>query len=279
MQKNEVTTKSENKLSTNVAGIFQDMEYSATEAKDLLIPKLLLMQGSSKYVKEEGICKAGDLVKSTTGEVLGSVREKDHKSINFVPVYMFKTWVKHELVKDNNGKEKQEYVETYPVTPMNTDQQWYQEKKELDENGKEITRKYRHTKNINFYVILEKDFGSPLSVPYVLSFRSSSSRAAAIIEDWFAQCKAAKQAGITEGKNGQLMLPFGKVFELGGKIEKNNDDQSWFVLQTKEAGITEEAVLSQAYNWYKVVSKSTHTDIDNSDVVESAPAPTQETEF
>lgn len=279
MQKNEVTTKKENKLTTSMESVFKEIEYSATEAKDLLIPKLLLMQGSSKYVKEDGICKAGDLVKSTTGEVLGSVREKDYKSVKFVPIYMFKIWVKHELVKDSNGKEKQVYVETYPVTPMNTDQKWLQQVVEVDETGREITRTYKNTKNINFYVILEKDFGNLLSAPYVLSYRASSEKAAAIVEDWFAQCKAAKQAGITEGYGGQLMLPFGKVFELGGKIEKNNDDQSWFVLQTKESGQATEGVLSQAYNWYKVVSKSKHTDIDNSDIVDNTSSSKQEEEF
>lgn len=231
------------------------------------------MQGSSKFVKEDDICKAGDLVKSTTGEVCGSVREKDYRPVKFLPIYMYKTWVKSMSVKDSGGKEKWEYIETYPVTPLNTDQRWLQEEKDAD--GK--VQKYKLTKNINFYVLLEKDFGNLLAVPYVLTYRSTSARAAAIVEDWFAQCKAAKAAKMQKNAQGQLMLPFAKLFELGGKMDKKDDD-AYFILQTKELTEANQELVSQAYNWYKVVSKSQHDKVDNSDLQDTSTV-SKETEF
>lgn len=262
-QTQEVAVKKNNQLAvTNLeAEIFESMDYSSSETKDLLIPKILLMQGSSKYVKEDAIAKAGDLVKSTTGEVYGSVREKDYKPVKFVPIFMFKTWVKQELIPSPNGKAKLQWVSTEAVTPMNTDQKWTQEEKDADGS----LHQYKLTKNINFYVLLEKDLNNPLAVPHVLTYRSTSAKGGAILENWFAECRAAQMAKIAKDENGHLKVPFAKMFELGGKMDKNDNDESWFVLTTKEAGYTAEEVIPTAFSWYKTVSKSSHNDIDNSD--------------
>lgn len=263
MAKQEVTTKAKQEVSTNVNEMFNEMDYGTVESKDLLVPKILLMQGSSEKVKDEGTHKAGDIIKSTDGTVYGSARAADAKPLKFIPLFMYKTWVTHEIL----GPNKKEYVETTPVTPMNTNRKW---EEEVEVDG--VRRQYRHTKNINFYVLLEQDFGNVLAVPHVLTYRSTSSKAAQLIEDWFFKCMTAQKARIEYDDNGQLMLPFAKIFELGGKLEKN-DDNSWYVLTTKEAGKLdkESEVLGQAYSWFKLVSKYDHVQaVDNSD--ESQPA-------
>jgi len=271
----ELATKKNNALSTDVASMFEEMEYNQTEAKDLLIPKILLMQGSSERVKTEATHKAGDIIKSTTGEVYGSARDKDAKGLRFIPIFMYKTWVKHELL----GKKKQ-YVETFPVTPENTDMKW-----EQTEEVDGVTRTYTLTKNINFYVVLEKDFGNPLAVPHVLTFRSTSARAANILMSWFAECNVAQKARQVKGPDGQLMLPFAKVFELGGKLEAD-EENSWFVFKTHEVDAIKDDKderIAQCFNWYKAVKAYDHVkDVDNSDATEgSAPATaaTKETRF
>jgi hypothetical protein len=254
----EVAVKHTQALSVDVNSMFEDMDYGSVEAKDLLIPKILLMQGQSDKVLD-GTCKAGDIIKSTTGEVYGSAREKDEKSLRFIPVFMYKTWVKQEVL----GK-KFQYIETYPVTPQNTSQKW-----ESTEDIDGVTRQFKHTKNINFYVILEQDWGNPLAVPHVLTFRSTSSRAADIIESHFAECNVAQKARMPKNAKGELMLPFARVFELGGKMEKN-DDNSWYIFKTSDKGSIPESDprIAQAFNWYQTVSKYDHVkDVDNSDEV------------
>jgi hypothetical protein len=274
--KQEMTKKNMGAISADVSSMFEDMDYSSTEAKDLLIPKVLLLQGSSDRVKIDATHKAGDLIKSTTGEVYGSVREKDAQPIRFVPVYMFKTWVKKEVL----GKGKLQYIETTPVTPENTDQRWEQE--EVVDGVKHV---YKLTKNINFYVVLEKDFGNPLAVPHVLTYRSTSKKAGAILENWFSECNIAQKAKIKTDANGVLMLPFAKVFELSGKLE-SDDENTWFVLKTTEVESlkAEDVRLGQLFGWYKTVSKYNHVkDVDNSEDTAAAAAAAapekQETRF
>jgi hypothetical protein len=253
----EVAVKGMNALSTEVNSMFEDMDYGSVESKDLLIPKILLMQGQSEKVLD-GTCKPGDIIKSTTGEVYGSGREKDAKPLRFIPVYMYKTWVKQEVL----GKGKFQYIETYPVTPSNTSQKW-----ESTEEIDGVSRNFKHTKNINFYVILEQDWGNPLAVPHVLTFRSTSSRAADIIESWFAECNVAQKARVPKNPKGELMLPFARVFELGGSMEKN-DENTWYIFKTSDKGAVPEADarITQCFNWYQTVSKYDHVQaVDNSD--------------
>lgn len=253
----ELTKRENLAVSTDVADMFEGMDYGNVEAKDLLIPKVLLMQGQSDKVLD-GTCKPGDIIKSTTGDVYGSARERDSKPLRFIPVYMYKTWVKQEVL----GKGKYQYIETTPVTPANTDQKWEQVE-EVDG----VTRTYKLTKNINFYVLLEQDWGNPLAVPHVLTFRSTSARAADIIESWFAECNVAQKARQPKNAKGELMLPFARVFELAGKMEQN-DDNSWYVFKTSDKGTVPEGDerISQAFNWYKTVSKYDHLkEVDNSD--------------
>lgn len=255
----EVAVRNKNLPSTDVSKMFDEVTYDSSEEKDLLIPKILLMQGSSDKVKLEATHKAGDIIKSTTGEVYGSARAADAKPLKFIPIYMYKTWVKNEVL----GK-KLQYMETYPVTPENTSQKWEQE--EVIDGVKHT---YKLTKNINFYVLLEKDFGNVLAVPHVLAFRSTSAKAAAIIENWFSECSIAQRAKVKTDDKGNLLLPFAKVFELGGKVEQD-DDNSWFVFKTSEVEALkqDDTRIPQVFGWYKVVSKYDHVKkVDNSDDV------------
>jgi hypothetical protein len=267
--KKEITTKTQGEVvvSDFEKEMLQNMEYSSTETKDLLIPKVLLMQGSSEFIKEGADCKVGDLVRSQTAEVYGSVREKDYKPVKFIPIFMYKTWVKQERLPNvNGGNDKLQWVETYAVTPENSNQKWEQEEV-IDGH----TRKFKLIKNINFYALLEKDFNNPIAVPHVITFRGTAARGAAILEDWFAKCKAAQMAKIIKDPSGCLMVPFAKVFELGGKMEKNEDGQTWYVLNSKEFANADESLIGTGFTWYKTVSKSAHKDVDMSDE-KTAPA-------
>ena len=131
----ELVTKGSNAVSTELNSMFESIDFGNVESKDLLIPKILLMQGQSEKVLKDATHKAGDIIKSTDGTVYGSARDKDAKALRFIPIYMYKTWVKHEVL----GKGKMQYISTTPVTPQNTDQKWEQ-MEEIDGVDRKSTR-------------------------------------------------------------------------------------------------------------------------------------------
>ncbi len=254
----EIVKKEVNALTTDQAAMMAEFDYSSVEAKDLKIPKLLLMQAMSKFVNEENVAKAGDLVNSVTGEVYGSVREKDYKPVSVIPIHMFKVWVVQEVL----GPGKFEYRKTEPVTPANTDAPW-----DYSEDG----RQYKRTKCLNFYVLLAKDVGNPLALPHVLTFRSTSFKEGSIIANHFATCKIAMQTK-------QFRVPMDRVFEIGGKLVKN-DKGTFYVLTAKEAGQTEGDAQAQAFGWYKQIKeagKAMEEKIDNSEFSNAEAAPESE---
>lgn len=238
-------------------------DYSTVEASDLKIPKMLLMQAMSKYVNEDSVCKAGDLVNSVNAEVYGSVREKDFKPVKIVPIHMTKQWVIQEVLEGG----KLEFKEILPVTPTNTDWAWTYE-----ENG----RNFKRTKCLNFWVMLEKDLGNPMALPHVLTFRSTSFKEGGVIANHFALCSAAKQAK-------QFRVPMDRFFEIGGKIEKN-DKGTFYKLSAKELGQTTEEMQLQCFNWYKQIQaaakrgQSFDSKVDNSEFATTESA-VEETEF
>lgn len=238
-------------LSADQAEMLELFDYSTVEAKDLKIPKLLLMQAMSKFVNEDSVCKAGDLVNSINAEVYGSVREKDYKSVKVVPIHMSKKWVVQEVLDGT----KLEYRETIPVTPSNTDWEW-----NYEENG----RTFKRTKCLDFWVMLENDLGNPMALPHVLTFRSTSFKEGGVIANHFALCAAAKQAK-------QFRVPMDRFFEIGGKLEKN-DKGTFYKLTAKESGLVDKDGVLQCFNWYKQIQtaakqgESLESKVDNSDL-------------
>jgi hypothetical protein len=157
-----------------------------------------------------------------------------------------------------------------PVTPGNTDWEW-----NVEIDG----RKFRRTKNLNFYVLLEKDLGNALALPHVISFRSTSFKEGGVLANHFATCKAAQAAK-------QFRVPMDRFFEIGGKIQKN-DKGTFYVLTAKEIGPTDQAAQLQALSWYKQIQDaakrgaSFDDKVDNSefDGANTGGGTSQETEF
>lgn len=229
----EIQTKNAGAVvSAEQAAMMDAFDYGQVEARDLKIPKLLLMQAMSKFVNEDQVAKSGDLVNSISAEVYGAVREKDYKPVKVIPIHMFKNWV----IQEELSPGKFEYRETVPVTPQNTDWEW-----DVEVDG----RKFKRTKQLNFYVLLEKDLGNPLALPHVISFRSTSFKEGGVLANHFATCKAAQAAK-------QFRIPMDRFFEIGGKMQKN-EKGTFYVLTAKESGPTDQAAQLQAFSWYKQI--------------------------
>lgn len=241
---NEVTVSKGNALALP-AEMMSVFEYDAVEATDLKIPKLLLMQAMSKYVNEDGTAKAGDLVNSLSGAALGCVREKGYQPVQFVPFKMTKTWVIQEM--DEKAK-KFVYKETVPVTPENTDWEW-------------LDGKIKRTKCLNVYALLTSQLGDATAVPYVITFRNTSFKSGTLIANHFAVCRQAQQAKV-------MRVPPDTIFELGGKVQ-SNDEGTWYTFTVREVGASSAEAVKQAAMWAKNLSTMKHI-VDDSDVSEEA---------
>jgi hypothetical protein len=194
---------------------------SPVSAQDIVIPKILCMQGLSELVTEDQ-AKMGDFVDSLTKQVIGSAS----KPIEFIPFHLEKIWI---ISEKKAGESDFSFKEIVPVTPANEGMR-YQEVVD----GVELKREYTR----NFYVLRPDDMG----LPYIISFKGMSAKAGKQLATQMYVKNAA------EGKN-----PAAKVMKLGGFKEKNAKG-TYYVLSTTEARDSEISEQKQALQWYKTVN-------------------------
>lgn len=146
-------------------------------AEDLVVPRVLLMQGASDLVKKRK-AQYGDMIDSVEHKILGN----PEKPIEVVPFHLVKSWIIYAI----EGKDKK-YLRTEPIHSANENLP-YQAK----ENGIDIER----DKVYNFYCVLSSDL---LGLPYIVSFRRSSMKAAKTIttQMYFRNVKAGLQKWAT----------------------------------------------------------------------------------
>ena len=211
--------------------------------KDLLIPKLLLMQGLSELVAE-GKAAMGDFVNSVTGEVLGNKT----KPVEVIPICTFKTWVISEKLGD-----KFEYKEVVPWTTDND--AW---KLEEMVNGVLL----RRDRVLNYYVLLASEATRADCIPYLTSFRRTSYMAGRKIANHFGKCAMLD------------VPPASKTLKLTSNFEKN-DLGNFYVYGVDEGRKTTDQELSKAYTWWKTLSQNKHK-VDDSDLVAKEVEPTED---
>lgn len=116
------------KEATPLAMVEKPAWMGASLSTDRKVPRLLLMQAVSDFVKEEK-AQPGTVVRSTTGEKVGGMGQP-------IPMIIL-SYPKHEWIIEIKppGKKKFEFVKTVPRTPKNQDQRW---KYFADENGEEV---------------------------------------------------------------------------------------------------------------------------------------------
>lgn len=187
MSKKEVTTKQETEVATTeMDGWGGGNDFSA---QDLIIPKILPMQGMSKMVMDRK-AQLGEFRESMNGELVGSIDEP----VNFVPFHVEKVWV--ESIKQ--GNEKPKFAGIIPITKDNEDLP------KEEHNGNMTTfRDFTYY----VYVLLEKDLAEGVPSPYLLSLKRTSRRCGQkIMTQMFMRNRIAN------------LNPAGKVMGLTGKI-------------------------------------------------------------
>ncbi len=224
--------KQEDKKVSAMAVFAKKSEAANIDRKDLLIPKLLTMQGLSKLVAAEK-ATMGDIVNSVTGEVLGG----KSKPVNVIPLKIFKTWVRYKI---QGGSPM--YIGTEPFTPENANRPW----EESVDGGK-----IRNDQALNFYVMLEEDMKKPFALPFVLSFRRTSYRNGRKLVNHFAQAEAIHQEA------------FGGTVEL--RTEKQQNDQGiFYVFDVGATKATNPEYAAKCELWMKTLAEAKVT-IDDSD--------------
>lgn len=206
-------------------------------SSDILIGKILLMQGLSDLVSEEK-AQTGDLVDSVTNVKLGDKKTP----LEIVPISMFKTWV---ISRKAPGSSKFEYEETQAENAENKD--WQLDDVTLGDGTVE-----RRDRVINFYVLLRKEIESGEAMPRVVSFRRTSYKAGKKVATHMAKMNMLREN------------PAARSLMLTCKTEKN-DLGTYYVFDIEPGTKTDPAEQVVAREWFNTIKKG-QTRVDESDL-------------
>lgn len=212
------------------------------DPSDILIPRILIGQSTSKAVQDEKLA-FGQLFRSTTNEILGG----KGKPFSFIPLYMTKTWV----ISEKKGG-RFEFRSIEPFTADNKDLPWTW----IDRNIE-----WKREQSLNFFVLLPSDVGRDLSarraliekgeipdldaslLPCVLSFKSSSFKAGKILVTHFAKASDFN------------IPPYVNVFKLDSEVKQNDTGAKFYVMTIEKEGKTDPAMLPVCKKWRETVSQ------------------------
>lgn len=221
------------------------------DASDILIPKLLIGQATSKAVQDDRI-KFGEIFRSTTLEAVGG---RD-KPVAIIPLSHTKTWVVSQKVGG-----KFEFRQQLPYKPA-TD-------KELPWTWTADGSEWKREQSLNFYVLLPADVSRDLEarqlfadtgelpdveaslLPCALSFKSTSYKAGKTLVTHFA--KAADFAA----------QPYISIFNL--YTDKTMNDQgTFYTLRVERYGKTPLELIPTCEKWQALVAGDVK--VDDSDL-------------
>lgn len=206
-------------------------------AKDVIIPKILLMQAMSKLVSA-GKAQVGTYIDSLTGTKLADVGTP----LSFIPFHMEKVWV----IFDGEGSSKK-FQKVEPITSLNDDWRY---REELSD-GKLVTR----DRVMNFFVLRPEDVEKGGALPYVISFRRTSLAAGKrLATTMYMKNRAAN------------LIPAAQVCEVKAETT-TNEKGTFFVPDVIEKRLSSDKEMALAFDWFKKV-RSGQTRVDDSDLVD-----------
>lgn len=222
-------TKKENKNEVSTEVNMDEWGGSPISAKDIVLPRILLMQPMSEKVTE-GEAAFGDLIESLNGEKIGDLKNP----IEIIPFYMTKTFVEYNA---NDPKDKK-YVRIVPITPENDDLP-YNDDNGTDRDGKPC--KIERDRCMNFYCLLPKDIENNSAIPHIVTFRRSSAKAGK---------KLATQMYV---KNRDAGLPPPAVMVNLSVAKDSNDKGTFGVLDVNFTKKTPENHVKECLRWVKLI--------------------------
>lgn len=237
---NEVTVKQEGAIVAQEQlaewGVGQNLS-----SKDVVIPKILPMQGLSQLVAD-GKANMGEFRDSIDGKLIGSI----DKPFSILPFHVEKVWdIKEEQADGSYKYARSIPIVENPLSPgYNDNLSW-----EGEENGLKVNR----VRRMNFYVLLPNEIEEGTSIPYILSFKSTSIK----------EGKKLYTQMYVRNLRAQLPPP-GYIIEVGGQRVKN--DKGTFIVPTvKPLAKASADQIGEALSWFKMVKKGA-VKVDDSDL-------------
>lgn len=210
-------------------------EYSAFEnemavdAQDLVLGKVLTMQGLSALVADDK-AKIGEIRDSLTGQLLAGKGE----TMELICFHPFKNWV---INVDG------QFDSIVPFTPENANWEW-----EEVVNGKKLNRLL----TLNYYCLSPADIAKGEAFPRLISFRSTA-------------YKTGKKLESMRLRYAKFKKPLAsKVFSLT-TVAKENEKGKWLIPDVAEKRDTTPAEMKVAVEWATMIAKS-NVKVDHSDL-------------
>lgn len=238
----EVVTKSEAPSALALTdNELNDWGGDSMSSKDVLIPKILVMQGLSDLVTE-GKATMGEFRDSLTGELLGSITSP----LKIIPFHVEKMWDFY-LMSDEDKFEwdRSEPLVENPALPGYNDN--------LEWDGEEGGKKLKRVRRMNFFCIIPSQVEKGNALPYTISFKSTSYREGRkLFSQMFVRNRMAK------------LPPCAYNIDLAGMREKN--DHGTFIVPQYSLG---EKITNEEYalckQWFALIKAGGYK-VDDSDV-------------
>lgn len=231
---NDLTTKQETGL-TIPQGSWGTEDL---KAENILIPRLALMQGQSRFVQDEK-AKIGDIVDTVTGTVLANAT----KALEVIPLMQMDKWTLFHKVDG-------QWVYSGLVDATAANSGWHREWEGKSEDGREEKRVY----SLLYYCL---DASNYRALPYLITFKSTSLKAGKALMNHFFHCK------------NDNVPPASRSVYLGSKKE-SGDKNTWYVFTVSPGKNVSKEQLAVAYQWYKTLKESKHKVADEVDVATEA---------
>lgn len=202
--------------------------------QDIVIPKILPMQGQSQLVTDMK-AQVGEFRDSVSGAKLGSIAEP----FEIIPFHVDKVWDILVEKTSDKGEKQFEYERSEPIieNPM---QPGYNDN--LEWTGEEDGTPIKRVRRMNFYCLLPGEIASGGAIPYVMSFKSTSFREG---KKMFSQMYL---------RNLKAKLPPPAfAFKLAGIKAKNDRGQTYIVPTVELGRRTTEAEIAECLEWYKTI--------------------------
>lgn len=231
---NDLVKKQSTELTKFDDSLFESVGEDQTLSKaDIMIPKILIMQGQSPKVLE-GDASFGELRDTLNWKIMGKVKtsKEEVMPLTCIPFHREKYWI---IKKADGDKFKTETIVRVDYTNENLDmyETWVE--------GDGVVRKRVFL--LLFYVLVE---GNP--IPYTVGFRGSSlDTGKALGTQMYVVNKSLNV------KEAYKRSPMGKVIDLiPTKVSKNDNTYTVLEMRINRESTKEEAM--KAYEWYMAVS-------------------------
>jgi len=207
------------------------------ENSDIIVPRLLAMQGLSKLVTD-GVARFGEIRDSLEGKLLRGMQGKEIKPVRIVIFDMFKSYIEFEDA-GKGPKFKR-------ILPSGTGQEPAME--EIID-GKKITR----DRTLNFYCLLASELEEGTATPYLLSCRRTSYKCGKKLSTSLAKLRAFKRPAAAV------------YFDLTVNVQENDKGKFSVFDVSQLEGTTKPEHLAEAKKWWSAL-KTAKVQVDMRDM-------------